>query len=96
MGVHEAPRGALAHWVRITDGYITSYEATIPTTWLASPRGHNGEYGAYEYALLGHKIADPKRPLEIIRTIHSYDPCMACSAHILSPDGKTYSKVKVQ
>ena len=96
MGLHEAPRGALAHWVRIKDGYIAAYEATIPTTWLAAPRAHNGELGAYEYSLIGQKIADPKRPLEIIRTIHSYDPCMACAAHILSPDGDTYSKVKIQ
>ena len=95
MGVHSAPRGAMVHWTTLKDGKIEGYASTIPTTWLAAPRAHNGELGAYEGALIGLKVIDEKRPLEIVRVIHSYDPCMACACHMLDPNGKEFSEVKI-
>jgi len=85
-GWHEAPRGALGHWIRIRDGKILNYQAVVPSTWLAGPRDANGQRGPYEAALAGTPVADPKRPLEILRTIHSFDPCLACAVHLFDPD----------
>jgi Ni,Fe-hydrogenase I large subunit len=96
VGFHEAPRGALSHWVVIDNGRITNYQAVVPTTWNAGPRDHTGHPGAYETALVGTPLADPKQPLEILRTIHSFDPCMACAAHILDTDGNPVTEVRVQ
>lgn len=86
-GWHEAPRGALGHWIRIKDGKILNYQAVVPSTWLASPRDAKGRRGPYEAALVGTPLADPKRPLEILRTVHSFDPCLACAVHLFDPDG---------
>ena len=86
-GWHEAPRGALGHWIRIRDRKILNYQAVVPSTWLAGPRDARGQRGPYEAALVGTPVADPKRPLEILRTIHSFDPCLACAVHLLDPDG---------
>jgi len=86
-GWHEAPRGALGHWIRIRDGKILNYQAVVPSTWLASPRDAKGRRGPYEAALVGTPLADPKRPLEILRTVHSFDPCLACAVHLFDPDG---------
>jgi [NiFe] hydrogenase large subunit/hydrogenase large subunit len=86
-GWHEAPRGALGHWIRIRDGKILNYQAVVPSTWLASPRDARGRRGPYEAALVGTPLADPKRPLEILRTVHSFDPCLACAVHLFDPDG---------
>lgn len=86
-GWHEAPRGALGHWIRIRDGKILNYQAVVPSTWLASPRDARGRRGPYEAALIGTPLADPKRPLEILRTVHSFDPCLACAVHLFDPDG---------
>jgi Ni,Fe-hydrogenase I large subunit len=86
-GAHEAPRGSLGHWVRIKNGAIENYQAVMPTTWNASPRDDRGIRGPYEAALVGTPVADPTRPLEILRTVHSFDPCMACAVHVLDPSG---------
>jgi len=88
VGTHEAPRGALSHWVVIEKGKIKNYQAVVPSTWNASPRDKNGVRGPYEAALLGTEIADAEKPLEALRTIHSFDPCMACACHALDPSGK--------
>ncbi|NPA90632.1 MAG: nickel-dependent hydrogenase large subunit [Chloroflexi bacterium] len=83
VGTTEAPRGALGHWVVIDDGKITNYQQVVPTTWNASPRDHKGQAGAYERSLEGTKLAIPDQPVEILRTIHSFDPCMACAVHMI-------------
>lgn len=85
-GWHEAPRGALGHWIRIRDRKILNYQAVVPSTWLAGPRDAKGVRGPYEAALVGTPVADPKRPLEILRTIHSFDPCLACAVHLFDPE----------
>lgn len=95
-GFSEAPRGALGHWIRIENGKIANYHAVVPTTWNASPRDPAGNIGAYEASLLGTPMADPEQPLEIIRTIHSFDPCLACATHVMSPDGRELTRVKVR
>jgi Ni,Fe-hydrogenase I large subunit len=82
-GFHEAPRGALGHWVRIQDGAIANYQCIVPSTWNAGPRDAKGNRGPYEQALLGTPVADPEKPVEILRTVHSFDPCMACGVHVV-------------
>jgi Ni,Fe-hydrogenase I large subunit len=96
VGFHEAPRGALSHWIVIENEKIKGYQAVVPSTWNASPRDGAGKPGAYEAALVGTPIADPQRPLEILRTIHSFDPCMACAAHVIDADGRSVVEVRVQ
>ncbi len=96
FGLSDAPRGALGHWVRIKDGSIENYQCVVPSTWNAGPRDTNGVTGPYEAALIGTPIADPEQPLEILRTVHSFDPCMACAAHIVDPSGREIISVKVQ
>jgi len=96
VGYGEAPRGALAHWIHIKDTKIENYQCVVPTTWNASPRDPEGNIGAYEAALLGTPLANPEQPLEILRTIHSFDPCLACASHVISHDGRELSKVKVR
>ena len=95
FGMHGAPRGALSHWVEITNGKVSNYQAVVPTTWNASPRDAAGQRGPYEAALIGTPLADPTRPLEILRTLHSFDPCMACAAHILDERGAELLRVIV-
>ncbi len=87
VGFQEAPRGALGHWIKIEDGKIASYQVVVPTTWNASPRDASGKIGAYEASLLDTPMADPSKPLEILRTIHSFDPCLACATHVVGPGG---------
>ena len=94
-GLAEAPRGALGHWVKIKDGKIENYQAVVPSTWNASPRDGKGRMGAYEAALVGTKVADPEQPLEILRTVHSFDPCIACAVHIVDTKGKELGHFKV-
>ncbi len=96
VGHVEAPRGALGHWVRIRNGRIENYQAVVPTTWNASPRDPAGNIGAYEAALLGTPMVDPEQPLEILRTIHSFDPCLACSTHVMAEDGQELATIKVR
>jgi hydrogenase large subunit len=95
VGFHEAPRGTLSHWVVVKNGTIDNYQAVVPTTWNASPRDDKGVPGPYESSLLRNPIADAKHPLEVIRTIHSFDPCMACAVHTFDPDGNEGAVVKV-
>ena len=94
-GWTEAPRGALGHWIHIKDGKIENYQAIVPSTWNGSPRDAKGLPGAYEAALIGTPVADPEQPVEILRTVHSFDPCMACAVHVLDADGKEITKVIV-
>jgi hydrogenase large subunit len=95
FGFHEAPRGTLSHWVVIENGKIKNYQAVVPSTWNAGPRDGKGQKGPYEASLLGNPIADPKRPLEVLRTIHSFDPCLACAIHTVDAQGRELSKVRV-
>ena len=94
-GFHEAPRGALGHWVHIEKGKIAGYQAVVPSTWNGGPRDAKGQRGPYEEALVGTPIADPEKPLEILRTVHSFDPCMACAAHVVDARGRKIAVVKV-
>jgi Ni,Fe-hydrogenase I large subunit len=91
FGFHEAPRGSLGHWVQIEDKKIKNYQCVVPTTWNAGPRDAKGQRGAYEASLLKTPIADPERPLEILRTIHSFDPCLACAVHVVDGHGRRYT-----
>ncbi len=95
-GFHEAPRGALCHWVKIKDKKIENYQCVVPGTWNASPRDAGNQRGPYEEALVGTPIANPDQPVEILRTIHSFDPCMACAVHVLDADGNEVIKIKVK
>ena len=96
VGFTEAPRGALGHWVHIKDTRIENYQCVVPTTWNGSPRDPKGQIGAYEAALMNTPLAKADEPLEILRTIHSFDPCLACSTHVLSPDGDEMARVRVR
>jgi len=96
VGFVEAPRGALAHWIDIEDKKIKNYQCVVPTTWNASPRDPAGKIGAYEAALLDTPMHDPEQPLEILRTIHSFDPCLACATHVLDMEGNELTSVKVR
>ncbi len=95
MGLAEAPRGALGHWLRIENGKVANYQAVVPSTWNAGPRDYKGRMGAYEASLIGTKVADPEQPLEIIRTIHSFDPCIACAVHVVDTKGKELGVYKI-
>ncbi|MCW9058216.1 MAG: nickel-dependent hydrogenase large subunit [Gammaproteobacteria bacterium] len=95
VGFMEAPRGALAHWVVIKDGLIDNYQAVVPSTWNAGPRDSEGQDGPYEAALKGHRLHDAKQPIEILRTIHSFDPCIACAVHVSDAEGEELVQVKV-
>jgi Ni,Fe-hydrogenase I large subunit len=96
-GLLEAARGTLGHWVQIENRAIRHYQAVVPSTWNCSPRDAQGVNGPYEAALMdNHPLVDPERPLEILRTIHSFDPCMACGAHVLDATGKEIVRVRVQ
>jgi len=94
FGFHEAPRGTLSHWVVIRDGKIANYQAVVPTTWNASPRDAQQIRGPYESSLVGNPVADAERPLEVLRTVHSFDPCLACAVHTLDPEGREIARVK--
>jgi len=95
VGFHEAPRGALSHWIVINDGKIKNYQCVVPSTWNAGPRDDKNNLGPYEASLVGNPMADPQKPLEVLRTIHSFDPCIACAVHTVDPVGKEFTKVKV-
>ncbi|MDP2721510.1 MAG: nickel-dependent hydrogenase large subunit [Bacteroidales bacterium] len=94
VGMTEAPRGALAHWIKIKDKKIDNYQLVVPSTWNASPRDAGGNRSAYEASLIGTPIADPESPLEILRTIHSFDPCLACAVHLYDEKGKHVHQVQ--
>ncbi len=94
VGLWEAPRGALGHWVRIKNYKIENYQCVVPTTWNACPRDDKGQKGPLETALLGTPVADPKKPLEILRVVHSFDPCIACAVHVIDPETNEVYKIK--
>jgi hydrogenase large subunit len=94
FGFHEAPRGTLSHWVVIQDGKIKNYQAVVPSTWNAGPRDEKDQPGPYEASLVGNPVADPERPLEVLRTVHSFDPCLACAIHTLDPEGREIARVR--
>ena len=97
FGFLDAPRGALGHWVKIKDGKITNYQCVVPSTWNCSPRDGQGQKGAYEASLVdNHPLVNPEQPIEILRTIHSFDPCMSCGVHVLDANGNPVVEVKVQ
>jgi hydrogenase large subunit len=95
VGFHEAPRGTLSHWSVIENGKIRNYQAVVPSTWNAGPRDGKDQPGPYEMSLVGNPIADPKLPLEALRTIHSFDPCLACAIHTVDVEGEEIARVKV-
>jgi Ni,Fe-hydrogenase I large subunit len=95
-GMTAVPRGALGHWVRIENKKIANYQAIVPSTWNASPRDDEDNRGPYEESLIGIKLADIDQPLEIIRTIHSFDPCLACAVHIIDPRTNEIKRFKIQ
>ncbi|MGP1560490.1 MAG: nickel-dependent hydrogenase large subunit [Helicobacteraceae bacterium] len=93
--IGDVPRGMLSHWVRIKNGVVENYQAVVPSTWNSGPEDKDGHKGAYEHNLIGIKVQDPTQPLEIIRSIHSYDPCIACAVHITNTKGVKLSEYKV-
>ena len=93
--IGNVPRGMLSHWVRIEEGKVANYQAVVPSTWNAGPRDANGQKGPYEASLIGIKIANLAQPLEIIRTIHSFDPCIACSVHLIDTKGNKMGEYKM-
>ena len=96
VGFMEAPRGGLAHWIVIENEIIKNYQAVVPSTWNAGPRDASGQPGAYEAALAdNHVLHDVEQPIEILRTIHSFDPCLACAAHLSDSNGEELIRVKV-
>lgn len=95
-GMTEAPRGALAHFIKIKSGKIDNYQLVVPTTWNASPRDPKGQKSSYEASLIGTPVANMDQPLEILRTVHSFDPCLACAVHLYDPNGKHISKIEVR
>lgn len=95
FGFHEAPRGALGHWVDIEGKSIKNYQAVVPTTWNGGPRDTEGQRGAYEAALINTPVAKADQPLEIMRTIHSFDPCIACAVHVVDAKGRPYTKLNI-
>jgi [NiFe] hydrogenase large subunit/hydrogenase large subunit len=95
FGMEEAPRGALGHWVVIENRTIANYQLVVPSTWNGSPRDAAGRRGAWEEALIGTPVADPSQPVEILRTVHSFDPCMACAVHVYDADGGSAVEIQV-
>jgi quinone-reactive Ni/Fe-hydrogenase large subunit len=94
-GIGDVPRGMLSHWIRIKNGVVENYQAVVPSTWNAGPIDANGQHGPYEADLIGLKIHDLTQPLEIIRIIHSYDPCIACAVHVMDTKGNKLSEYKL-
>ena len=93
-GVHEAPRGVLSHWAVVENGKIRNYQAVVPSTWNAGPRADDDALGPYEASLIGNPVADPELPLEVLRTVHSFDPCIACAIHMVDPQARSIVQVK--
>jgi [NiFe] hydrogenase large subunit/hydrogenase large subunit len=94
-GFYEAPRGSLGHWVKIKNQKIQNYQCVVPGTWNGSPRDAQGQRGPYEEALIGTPVANPEQPVEILRTVHSFDPCMACAVHVVDTHGNEVTRIKV-
>ena len=95
VGLNDVARGSLGHWIQIEDGKIKNYQYVVPSTWNLCPRCSEGKPGPVEEALIGTPVADPKKPLEVLRTVHSFDPCIACGVHVIDPDSNQVYKIKV-
>jgi hydrogenase large subunit len=95
MGIIEGSRGALGHWIEIKNKKIANYQAVVPTTWNISPMDDKGQHGPIEQALIGTKVKDEKNPFEIVRIIRSFDPCLACSIHVVTPKGRELGQYRV-
>ena len=95
VGFGEVPRGMLSHWVVVKNGKIENYQAVVPSTWNAGPRNQNDEMGPYELSIIGTPVTDPTKPLEVVRTIHSFDPCMSCAVHVVNTENGEVTQVKV-
>jgi len=93
-GLNDVPRGALGHWIKIKDKKIANYQYVVPSTWNFGPRCAKGALGPVEESLIGTPIADPKKPLELLRTVHSFDPCIACGIHVIDPDSNEVYQVR--
>ena len=96
VGTVAAPRGGLGHWIKIKDGRIENYQCVVPTTWNGGPRDPKGNIGAFEASLMNTPMERPEEPVEILRTLHSFDPCLACSTHVIAPDGAEMARVTVR
>ena len=96
VGLVEAPRGALAHWIKIHNGAIDNYQLVVPTTWNGSPRDAKQQRSSFEASLIGTPVANLEQPVEIIRTIHSFDPCLACAVHLYDPQGRHLHQVSFE
>ena len=94
VGLNDVPRGALGHWVKVKGKKIDKYQYVVPSTWNLGPRDAKGKLGPVEEALIGTPVADPKQPLEVLRTVHSFDPCVACGVHVIDPQSNQVYKVK--
>jgi hydrogenase large subunit len=94
-GLTAAPRGALGHWVRLKGGKIDHYQCVVPTTWNASPKDEQGNPGPIEQAIIGTPIKDEENPFEIVRIVRSFDPCLACAVHLVTPHGRTLGRFVV-
>jgi len=95
VGLNDVPRGSLGHWIEIENKKIKNYQYVVPSTWNLGPRDEKGKLGPVEEALIGTPIADPARPLEVLRTVHSFDPCVACGVHVIDPESNQVYDVKV-
>jgi hydrogenase large subunit len=95
MGLWDAPRGALGHWIKVKDHKIENYQCVVPSTWNMSPRDDNDVPGPLEQALIGTKVKDETNPFEIVRIIRSFDPCLACAIHLVTPKGNEIGKFRV-
>jgi [NiFe] hydrogenase large subunit len=94
VGLNDVPRGSLGHWVQIENKKIKNYQYVVPSTWNLCPRDANSKLGPVEESLIGTPVADPKRPLEVLRTVHSFDPCVACGVHVIDPDSNEVYKIR--
>ena len=94
-GLYEVPRGVLGHFVRIDDAKVANYQVVAPTTWNASPKDKDNVRGPYEASLVGITLADPSAPLEVLRVVHSFDPCLACAVHVIDTKGKELARYKI-
>jgi hydrogenase large subunit len=95
MGLTDASRGALGHWIEIKEKKIANYQAVVPTTWNISPMDDKGQHGPIEQALIGTRVKDEKNPFEVVRIIRSFDPCLACSVHLVTPKGRDLCRYRV-
>jgi [NiFe] hydrogenase large subunit len=94
VGLNDVPRGSLGHWIQIENKKIKNYQYVVPSTWNLCPRDANDKMGPVEESLIGTPVADPKRPLEVLRTVHSFDPCIACGVHVIDPDSNEVYKIR--